>query len=444
MPFQTSTNQYQVSKYIVDPTAADSCYNTIQAALDAANTAGGNATIYVRNGTYTENLTLYSTLTIKGEIGVLGTAIGTVIVGVHTPPAAGNIVIEGVTLESATDVFNSAVAGTAAIYLERIIFEVTNGFIFNLVNWTGLLNINNAGENSTNNGILNNTGGATLFTNNCQIGAGVGQTMVANGDLRFDLTFIDCPCVFTGGGIISGNFIITGSTISIGGTKTGTIGMGSLIFGTLTTAGTATLAITDTTFETGAIQAITHGSGNQLSLADVTIDSTNNPCIGGAGAGNLLLGSVTYLNNSAIAGTVTKSFATRLETGELKIDDADNGVLHATTGVVTTLGAMVDGDLVIGSTGVNPAVGQLTAGAGVAIASGAGTITISATGSGLMGRSYSSNSSDGCSNCIWCKSSRWSNFYSSSNCSSRHCVGNSWYGWFMGISSECWSNSTYR
>jgi len=53
------------------------------------------------------------------------------------------------------------------------------------------------------------------------------------------------------------------------------------------------------------------------------------------------------------------------------------------TGSLTSLAAMVDGDLVIGSTGVDPVIAQLTAGAGVAIASGAGTITISATGSGL-------------------------------------------------------------
>lgn len=50
------------------------------------------------------------------------------------------------------------------------------------------------------------------------------------------------------------------------------------------------------------------------------------------------------------------------------------------TSAVTALGAATDGQLVIGSSGVDPVIATLTAGTGVSITNGAGSITISASG----------------------------------------------------------------
>lgn len=57
-----------------------------------------------------------------------------------------------------------------------------------------------------------------------------------------------------------------------------------------------------------------------------------------------------------------------------------------TTGVSSygTLGALTNGQLIIGSTGLAPALATLTAGSGVSIVNGAGTITISALNSGTV------------------------------------------------------------
>ncbi len=52
------------------------------------------------------------------------------------------------------------------------------------------------------------------------------------------------------------------------------------------------------------------------------------------------------------------------------------------TGVPTLLGPMTNGQVIIGSTGATPVRASLTAGSGVTITPGAGTITIAATGSG--------------------------------------------------------------
>lgn len=55
----------------------------------------------------------------------------------------------------------------------------------------------------------------------------------------------------------------------------------------------------------------------------------------------------------------------------------------SSTGVPGWSASMTNGQLLIGSTGATPALGTLSAGPGVSIANGAGTITISGTGSGI-------------------------------------------------------------
>lgn len=127
-----------ISRFVVaaDGTAG---YTTIQAAITAASAAGGNATVYVRPGTYVENLILATTVDVVGTI-----YSGTTITGVHVPPAAGRFTVQNCTLRSATHIFSSAAAGTAAILLEDCTINCTNGYLFNLVNWTGSLSLNNA------------------------------------------------------------------------------------------------------------------------------------------------------------------------------------------------------------------------------------------------------------------------------------------------------------
>jgi hypothetical protein len=53
------------------------------------------------------------------------------------------------------------------------------------------------------------------------------------------------------------------------------------------------------------------------------------------------------------------------------------------TSAITALGAATDGQLPIGSTGADPVLATLTAGTGISISNGAGSITINATGAGL-------------------------------------------------------------
>ena len=270
-----------ISKYIVDADGSAD-YTTIQAAINAANSAGVPATVYVRPGTYTENLTLVSTIDVVGSI-----FSGVTITGVHTPPASGRFTFQNVTLTSATHIFSSAVAGSATLIIEDAVVTVTNGYVFSLLNWTGSLIISDTDANGTNDGIVNNTGGATVILHDSTLGVGTGNSMVASGGVVQILeTQVGCPVTFGGAGTV---------TVDAGCTFTRTI----------TTANTAAVTITNCNLSTGAIAAISHGSAGALELSNVVIDSSANPVLAGAGAGVLTMTGVSFSNASNLAGTLT-------------------------------------------------------------------------------------------------------------------------------------------
>lgn len=58
-------------------------------------------------------------------------------------------------------------------------------------------------------------------------------------------------------------------------------------------------------------------------------------------------------------------------------------LLGGATNTVTSLAAMTNGQLVVGSTGVSPVLATITAGAGISVVNGAGTITIATVDSGF-------------------------------------------------------------
>lgn len=57
-------------------------------------------------------------------------------------------------------------------------------------------------------------------------------------------------------------------------------------------------------------------------------------------------------------------------------------LIGAASNGITSLGPLTDGQLIIGSTGADPSAAGLTAGTGISIATGAGSITINSTGAG--------------------------------------------------------------
>lgn len=361
MVSNNSTNNFGVSPYVVNATPGKGSYTTIQSAIDAANAAGGG-TVYIQPGTYTENLTLFDKVDLWGAVGVADTS-SCVITGVHTPPTSGALTIRNINLSNATDIFNSNASGTATLILIDCFVTVTNGYTFNLPNWTGTFVAFDVGQGGTDNGEINNTGGATVFYTNVTAGKGSANTCTISGPFEiFDVAF-NCP-------------------LTIQGSATGTINGGSWILNTLTTSNTASVQINNSLLSTGSNISITHNSSSPLILGDVSINSSATNVI--TGTGTVKIGSVTFENSSGITG-VTVDQTSALQTGTAFLNN-----LSFNRGS-TTINS--DGQLIIGdSTGV-PKIATLTAGSNVSITNGHGSITINASSGALTWNAATTNTS---------------------------------------------------
>lgn len=294
MAYQTSTNQYETTKYIVDG-AGGTPYLTIQSAINAVNAVGLPATVFVRAGVYTENLTLYTGINIEGSENSAVT-----ISGVHTPPTSGSITFNRLGFSSSTHVLSSASAGTTVIKFSRCQFALTNGYVCNLANWTGQMTFKYCTDASTNNGVITNAGAAAVQIYNSVIGAGTGNTMTVNGAIELFNVKLWCP-------------------ISLSGSAASIFEGGCTLKGTVTTANTVDLRIRNSTISTSTAAAISHSSSVALLLNNVVIDSTKAAyCI--EGTGSIQFNEATFVNSKTLAATITEVLTGVVKTGEIYAD----------------------------------------------------------------------------------------------------------------------------
>jgi hypothetical protein len=291
MAIQSSTNLYQTFKFVVSNIAGESPFSTIQAAINAAQAAGANTTVYVRPGTYTENLTLYNAVDVEGTDSTLVTIVGT-----HLPPVAGAITFNRIRLSSTTHIFSSAAAGSCTIRITNCTFTVTNGYACNLANWTGPILIKNCNEiSSTHDGVIYNTGASLVEIFNCSVGYGTAQTMSVNGVVNLFGTSLSCP-------------------VSLSGSATSNFDGGCSFNSPLTISGSANLSIINSSISTGSAVSLTVTSLNPVVLTNVSINTTNAVAI--AGTGSVNFDTVSFTNSKVIAGTITEILTGTLKTGE--------------------------------------------------------------------------------------------------------------------------------
>lgn len=295
MVLVNSTNRYSDSRYIVDNVTTGSPYTTIQAAINAAVAEGGNASIWVRAGTYTENLTLYDTVDIEGADSAL-----TIIVGVHVPPVAGAISFTRCSLNSGTHILSSAAAGSTTITFSRCVFNLTNGYICNLTNWTGSMRFRYCLDSSTQNGIVTNAAGAAISMNHGTLGVGATNTMTANGNCIFFSMIVSCPILLNG----------TGTSQLLGA---------SVFQNNIASADTHFVKIAMSRISSGAAQAITHNSATEMTLDSVIVGTSNATAIGGTGSIKTV--NVNFPTSNVLAGTITTSLEGVTRTAEMWSDN---------------------------------------------------------------------------------------------------------------------------
>jgi len=450
MPFQDSTNLNTRSKYIVDANG-DTPYTTIQSAIDAANTAAVDATVYIRAGTYAEDLTLYAGINLTGDSGTFGSSgTGTIealdpsvvvdgsltldtsaiptntyntITNIEFSPPTGNVIIwlSSALAESVITFKNSRItveqAAQAAFSLDgfptivlqncEVWQDSVNADLLEFPGVDQFLTLVATGCSFETNSVVANALPLNTFVHfhlsDCFYQSMIDVSAVATATFDFEAN----NCAFNWAGLANEpliNFGTNEGSLSIsnshyengsgpfsswaGGASTEFLIKNTLFTNTYVTNANCNEDIYDSVFFTGANQALTMSSAQDVSLNNCTINSSNVAVIGGAGAGNLTIGSITFLDGSTIAGTVNKSYATRLETGELKIDDADTGILIATAGVVSTGGGSVNLDNILyvgkhgndANNGLTPNNAKLTIQAAVtAAAAGDGIIVYPGT-----------------------------------------------------------------
>lgn len=354
---------YPITPYVVGP-SGQAGYTTIQSAIDAATLAGGSNVIWVQPGTYTEDLNITSTITFMSIDGVA------TIIGQHTPPNTGTLTFDGFVLISATNIINSAAAGSTIFNINNSFIIVTNGYVFNVPNWTGEILMDNCGEASTNDGVINNVSGSSdVKLINVEIGAGTLNTMQLNGGggfLRIDTCNVNCPVNMVGSGdVLFQNGVRFGENVTIGGSLTG-------------------YAI-ETCWRTGSSQALTFNSTGDFSVSSCEIQSTNNPAIGGTGTGTLTLTGISFPDNAEIAGTLTLSggntksgsFETLDQAAGLTISGNDIDADGTDANISITVSPKGTGDFIVDVGDIQDTAGDI-----IATRSSAGSdVTVEATNS---------------------------------------------------------------
>ncbi len=355
MGTNNSTNNFGISRYIVSTTPGNGSYRTIQSAVNAATAAGGGS-VFLQQGTYTEDLDLSAITNFVEVVGAtgLGDEGQVEIVGTHIPPTANTtFIFRNTKLSSPTAIFDSSAAGQSHLVIIDALLNVTNGYTFDLPNWTGIFELFDINPGAGSDGGVNNTGGASLFVFDAGLGAGTANSMVLSGTTVLFGAGIACPLTIQG----TANLSIDSSTFTQG----------------LTFSDSSTQTISNSRISSGATAAITTTSSNPVVLNNVVIDSTANPVI--AGTGSVEFTSVSYVEGFAVAGTITKIYTTEIESGTAFLQN-----LSFDRGATKIIG---DGQLIIGdSTGV-PKIATLTAGSNVSIVNGNGSITINASSGSL-------------------------------------------------------------
>ncbi len=272
-----TTGAYPITPFVVGP-VGQAGYQTIQAAMDAAN-AAGEGLVAVQPGTYNENLTFYDGICLAGALEISGV----VLIGTHTPPASGTLIVRNLVLQSVADVFSSAVAGTTTITLIELATAV-NGFTFNLPNWTGPLNTIQYFETFSINGFSNNTGGSDLILRDSNIGNGNSNTLICTGSCSMINCLIGCPVDFQTGASVVANGTAFSNPVTFSNDSVG--------------------ILSQCTFLTDPDAAITFNSTGSVGLIGGGIETSNDPAIDGAGVGTITLTGVDFQSNSNLAGTL--------------------------------------------------------------------------------------------------------------------------------------------
>lgn len=319
---RVSTNNFATAKFIVDTNgiSAGATHSTIAAALTSASSGD---TIFIKPGTYTENLTLKAGVNLTAASGG-GDTPNVTIIGKATATFSGTCTISNIRLQTNSDFFlvNSG-SNATVIHLEYCYLNCTNntGISHTTSNTGSSVNIFHCKGNI-------GTTGITLFTS-----TSTGQIIIFYSFITNSGGTTTASSASAGNiGLFFSDIIFPLTTTSTGGINivSSNIDNQSTNTTSITANGSGNGNIYNTYVTSGSASAISIGA--TVTIADTTVLSSNTNAITGAGTINIV--SVGFNGSSSVVNTTTK---TKYNTyvGGITFDGGSNVLSEYTVGTWT-------------------------------------------------------------------------------------------------------------
>lgn len=378
MSQQISTNTFGVAKWVVSPDATQGNFTTIQAAINAAS-SGDN--IFVRPGTYTEDLTLKAGVNLTGLRGDGKTPTVTII-GNCTHNTAGTVSIADFKLQT-NGSFCISNTGTLVSIINVIscVINATNNTAISFTNSNAAAQINVVTTaidlGTTGIAIYSMSSAGTLafrYCNTTNTGGSSTASASSNGTVTCLYTNLLSP-ISTSGTAVFNNMYSSIDTSAQNATCQTSTGSGSH-------------AANYSSYSSGTASALSIGGTSTQTLSNATVTSSNVNAITGAGSGILRYSLLRFSGSSAGINvpTITPFVAANLIGTTINVStDANASTINLGTGAAvktvqlgSTNGASITA-IKSGSAGITLATSTngtigLTSGSGaISIGQGGGT-----------------------------------------------------------------------
>jgi len=360
MAQQLSTNTFTAAKWIVSPDPTQGTHTTIQGAINSASSGDG---IFLRAGTYTEDITLKAGIDIRGARGDGVTPI-VIIIGNATYAGTGNATISEVRLQTnAGFVVTVSGANASVLHILSSDLHCTNhtGISFTNSNAASQIFVEDCTGNLTTTGIAFHTSssvGTFTYRYSSFSNTGLSTTQSTNSAGAIIITYAlwFSPLACSGAGTIELDYTELNCAV--------------LNVTALTTAGTGTSITRFSDIFGGTASAASIGAGTTVSMLHDLVNSSNTNAI--TGAGTLKYTLVGFTGSSSTINTTTQIPLplTVQQGGTFASTLTQNGVLIGNgTNAVTATVAGTTGQVLTGVTGSAPTF-QAAAAGGIATITG--------------------------------------------------------------------------
>lgn len=317
-----STNTFTTAKWIVSATSSDGTHTTIATALTSASSGD---TIFIRPGTYTENITLKAGVNLTAyDCDSSQNGTGKVIIsGTCTLTTAGSVSISGIQLQTNSAAL-LAVTGSATsiVNLKNCYLNCLNntGITFSSSDAGAQINIYYCSGNLGTTGIAyftdSSSGHLSIFYSDFEnSGASTTASTKSAGELDIQWSTFKGALTYSSSNTVSS---ILNSDINTA----------SLNVTCVTTSGTGTLTFHECHISSGSASAISVGSGTTVACRLCIVNSSNTNAI--TGAGTLRYG-IQFSGTSSLTNVSTQT-GNNFNIGGVSFDGGSNYLSNYTQG----------------------------------------------------------------------------------------------------------------